>query len=1080
MRILLLPVVLVLSISYPCFSQKIPLINSGEVITHAKALYDSGKYEASAIKLLTVPKRDTNYVYMLSELALTYIADKKYDQAIEACNEALKKPSEFNAHILSSRAVAFDKKGDFDEAVKQFNAAIEKYPFDHTFIYNLGITYYNHKDYEKAEKCFFKVLSFYPFHPGSHFNLARLAMGQGRRTHAAFAMGAYLSINNRDNERLVILNKLFGNELASEEGVITPLGANSCEKLDQIIRSRIAMDKNFDSKIPVDAPVVKQFELIFNQLSLINSSPNDHWVSFYLSFYRTVKEKEQIEPFIYNMISSANNENVKKWMKKNEKSLTQFYTVANEEFYKIRRKVSSPEQFGFKEPVRAWYSQAHRLEALGADDGNDKRQGQWYFFRNNYEPSAEGKYDAAGKKAGVWKYYNKNGGVSSIENYETGEVTGYYLTGEKKERFVLKNDLIDGEVETFYPCGQLHERLNYKAGKRDGKGQAFYSSGQKNEDYNYIDNKIDGDIVIFHSNGVVEAKKKFAAGLLTGSYEEYFPNSKIRSKGEFVKGERNGLWKYYYSNGQLEKSGSYKEGAPLGEWVYYESNGMLSEKRNFDQAGKWSGENTIYYKGKPYNINTYKNNVLVKVVFVDKAGKQLGKFEGSNGTFAVKTFYAQGQIYGEGNYKKGKMDGVWTYYFPEGSKWKEFKYADGLVQGESTEYFKTGAKKYLTHYKDGDYDGYFQEFYINGQVKQEGWFQKGVREQQWLTYYQDGTVESDFFYLNGQLIEQNYDYGVDGKLNQLSYYKDGSILDVEDYNTQGKRINMPKTEGTKKVYEVKYASGKPMAKYEIQCGNYSGKNYKMFPNGNVFYSYDLTLNLRNGQYKYNTTDNVLEWGGLMVNGQEEGVWTGYSSIGKLESRGKFFNGERDSIWNYFYPSGKLSSTAYYRSGDRDDVSSYYGDDGTLILEKLFESGQLVAYRTNDKGQLGEWQPMKKEMAIVVNYPSGKKAYEEQFKNGLANGVKRIYYSSGKVYSEYNFKDGDYEGTYTMYHPNGNVAEKALYKDDQLTGTRQFFNEDGSLLKTEEYSKGLRHGSTIRYTKGVKVSEVVFWGGSPEK
>jgi antitoxin component YwqK of YwqJK toxin-antitoxin module/Tfp pilus assembly protein PilF len=1071
--------VLAILLPFNLFSQKISLIKSGEVIEQGKQLYDSGRYEASALKLLTVPKRDTNYVYMLSELALTYTADKKYDQAIEVCNEALKMPSEFGSHLWKSKGIAADRKGDFESSVKFFQDALSKYPFDHSLIFNLGITYYNHRDYQKAEDCFFRALAINPFHASSHLNLAKMAMGRGRKTHAAFAMGMYLSLSHLDNDRLVLMNKFFGNEI-TDEGSIPADGANNGEKLDQIIKSGIAMDKKFNSKIPIDAPVVKQYELLFNQLALVSSSLDDKYANYYLPIFKAIGEKGLVETFIYYILSSSSNEIAKKWLKKNEKPLNQFFELANKEMKEKRRKISVPDAFGYKEPIEAWYDNSNRLDAIGKMGVGEKKMGQWFYFHNSYEKSAEGKYNEDGKKAGVWKYYYADGRLKSLENYDTGEITVYYPEGEKKEHFFMPNDQIAGEAQTYYRCGQLREKLNYRDGKREGMGESFSAKGTKTAAYTYKNNLLDGEYITYYPTGEIQSKKQFTGGVLNGNYREYYTNGKIQTSGEFVKDQRSGIWKFYFSNGQLEKSGSYAGGISTGEWVFFESDGSVSEKRNFDLRGNWHGENTFYDGGKKSSVKTFKNDVLIKQIFYDKAEKELGRFESSNGTFAAKTFYANGPLAGEGRYKKGKMDGPWIYYYPDGNKWREFNYADGLIRGEAAEYFRNGAKKFLSTYKDNRYHGYFQEFYKNGHVKQEGWFQDGQRQQQWLTYHINGELESDYYYMNDELDGPNLDHNILGKLYSTTTYKNGEVEGIEEYNSTGTKITSVKTTGTRQTYETKYASGKPKATYEVQCGHYNGRISVLYPNGKTFYSYDLINGRKQGDYKQMTIDGIPDWAGKFEDGQEVGIWTSYSPVGKLESIGKFANGQRDSVTNFFYNNGKTSSNVLYRYGEREGITKIFSPDGTPILEKNYELGQMVAYRVFVNGKAGEWLPAKKEMAITVTNATGDKVYEEHFKNGLIEGAKKVYFDNGKLYSEYNFADGDREGVYTIYYSNGKVAEKGEYKNDEFNAVRKFYKEDGKILKSEEYLFGARHGSTLLYNNGAKAGEVLFWAGSPEK
>ena len=264
----------VIVISFNCFAQEPTFVNAAEIINRGKELYDSGKYKESIDQYLSIPKRDTAYVYMLSELALSYIANEEFDKALKSCEEGLKKPSPYRAHFLRSQAIATDRSGDYDKAVTLFTKAIDDYPADFVLVYNLGITHYNHKAYGKAVDCFFKVLGMNPFHPGSHLNLGRMSAGQGKKTHAMLSFGMYLGLSNEDNDRLVFLEKFLSNQF-TEEGSLTATHPNAFEKLDQIIRAKIAMDKNYKSKIDIDAAIVKQYQIFFDQLVTASNTTDD-------------------------------------------------------------------------------------------------------------------------------------------------------------------------------------------------------------------------------------------------------------------------------------------------------------------------------------------------------------------------------------------------------------------------------------------------------------------------------------------------------------------------------------------------------------------------------------------------------------------------------------------------------------------------------------------------------------------------------------------------------------------------------------------------------------------------------------
>ncbi|MBA4056976.1 MAG: hypothetical protein C0490_19835, partial [Marivirga sp.] len=579
-------------------------VNAREVIDQGKLLYDSGNYPAAIEKYLTIPKRDTAYVYMLSELALAYLGNKEYDKAITACKEGLQDLSIYRAHFLRSEAVATDRKGNFSDAVGLFEKAISIYPFDYGLIFNLGITYYNHKDYDKARDCFFRVLSIYPFHQGSHLNLAILSAAQGKKTHAMLSFGIYLGINNEDNKRLVLLENVVSNQFA-DEGSIPFQGKNAFEKLDQIIRARIAMESSYKSKIDFDAAIVKQFQMFFDQLSTVDTQMDDPWSTYYVSIYQSLKEKDMIEPFIYHILKSTNNEKVTKWTKKNEKRINAFYDLTNTSIWKKREKILAPEA-GITQLTQAWYAKDNKLEAVGHKDTNGVRQGEWIFYHSNAEKSAKGSYDVAGEKSGTWQFFRKDGSVSSVENYETGEVR-VFNEGVLSQFFYLKNSKIHGTVELYNPCGILQEKLSYKEGKKSGAGSIYFSSGKLKQTYHFENDNLNGELVNYFESGQVLSKMSYHDDLLNGPYIAFHANGKLEMTGAYAAGELEGNWKYYHGNGRLERTGNFAKGLAVGEWLYYDTRGINTERRLFDNAGNYDGDQIVFYNGKVYYVNTYKN-----------------------------------------------------------------------------------------------------------------------------------------------------------------------------------------------------------------------------------------------------------------------------------------------------------------------------------------------------------------------------------------------------------------------------------------------------------------------------------------
>ena len=98
-----------------------------------------------------------------------------------------------------------------------------------------------------------------------------------------------------------------------------------------------------------------------------------------------------------------------------------------------------------------------------------------------------------------------------------------------------------------------------------------------------------------------------------------------------------------------------------------------------------------------------------------------------------------------GNYKDGKKDGLWTYYF-EDEKWKEGNYKDGKEDGLWTYYTKGWKWKEETYIDKNisKISHYYRmdRFYRNGQIQAEGntnfW---GSYDGKWTYYNADGSIK---------------------------------------------------------------------------------------------------------------------------------------------------------------------------------------------------------------------------------------------------------------------------------------------------------------------------------------------------
>jgi antitoxin component YwqK of YwqJK toxin-antitoxin module len=1058
-------------------AQRIPLINSGEVLKRVTELQDSQKFELAIKQLLAIPKRDTNYMLSQSQLADLYLQNKQFELAEATANSVLKRPSAYGAAMWRVKTNLYDEKKEYDKSIEMVEAGLKEYPFDVELRYLQGIIYHNKHDYKKAAKAYFDVLAIAPRNLGTHLNLGNLALYLGDKTHAMMSFGMYLALKNSNNEKLQLLDNIASGQVDWEgKGAAEKINNNAYERLDQIIRSRIAMDKKFKTVVPIDIAIVRQFELMFKELNTASAGVDDPWMKFYGPIYSGIRDNNMIEPFLYHLLESTPIEVVKKWNSKHEKELKAYFDLVNPLILRVRETVEVPPSIGISSPAHAEYYE-NKVEGIGGMN-NGKRHGAWRWYHTNGALSAEGNYDN-GKKTGNWKYYSNENIFITTENHDTGELTEWYPDGTMKVHYFLKDKKVEGEITFYYPCGGLSERRTHKDGKRTGKAQMWYENGVVKSEYEYIDDKLTDAWIDYDERGEITGKVTYKDDLRDGNLERFWPNGKLRDRYAYAAGKAQGSAEGYHDNGVLQFKGQYLNDLAVGEWIYQNRKGEKIEVRNYNNEGKLDMENTFFYHGKVYTKHTFRNDVLIGIVWYDEDGNEAKKFGSPDGTFEGKHNFQNGKLLSEGKYKNGKREGKWTQYFVDGLVSAEYNYVDGEFHGEQTEFFRSGKKNSVSWYKNGARDGYQVVLYQNGQVSREGWQVNDNNQQQWLSYYPDGTIDQDNYYRDGRVVDTVYYYAVDGKLWAYDVYNDGSRTTETAFDPlQVILYDDPKTDGE----QLKpYQSGSVHTKYTVKCGKVNGAFARFFPNGKTSYVSHYLNDVRNGSYKAYDFDGTLRTEGDYLSGSRHGVWTRYNRIGKLSEVTKYVNGNEDSLYTDYYPFGKPYKIAEYNEGELDGISRFLAPDGTPVAEKKYLSNQLIEVRTTEKnGQFGPWKPFSPKMNLVGYYPNGTKAYEENYEAGTLSGPKRIYFPNGKLCREYYYVNGTNEGAFADYYLNGGLCMKGQYRSDMLDGVVEVYDETGTLIRTVTYKLGEVHGPTVYYTKKVQSAQVEFYNGLPLK
>ena len=113
--------------------------------------------------------------------------------------------------------------------------------------------------------------------------------------------------------------------------------------------------------------------------------------------------------------------------------------------------------------------------------------------------------------------------------------------------------------------------------------------------------------------------------------------------------------------------------------------------------------------------------------------------------------------------KDGKLVGSRRYY--ENGQLEGEMFFDEKMKpsGVCKSYYKNGKLKFEPNFKNGEFDGLVKSYYENGQLEGEQVYKDGKGDGVGKFYRQDGTIRSEQVWKDGQLVEEKA-YDGNGKL----------------------------------------------------------------------------------------------------------------------------------------------------------------------------------------------------------------------------------------------------------------------------------------------------------------------------
>jgi antitoxin component YwqK of YwqJK toxin-antitoxin module len=382
-------------------------------------------------------------------------------------------------------------------------------------------------------------------------------------------------------------------------------------------------------------------------------------------------------------------------------------------------------------------------------------------------------------------------GISAITYLSDGKTTNYYASNKKQSEGKYLNEKPEGKWTFWYENGNLqaeHNYLNgleegewawyneqgvktksggYHNGRYHGKWMFYSDKGDLLEEHTFSENRKQGQSSTYYEGGIKSSEGNYDRDLPQGKWTFWHGNKNLMMEGAYVAGARSGIWNFYFDNGDLSGETNFKDSSSYiismfdkqGKQLIKDGNGMFIEYHEGAQKstagsvknGLYNGAWSLWYRdGKLKEQRIYTAGTFTLQSSFDPDGKALVR----SGSGYHKSFYDNGVVASECQYKNGKPHGLALTRNENGLTLMEANYSEGKYEGECTYYQDTGELYSKGDFKNNIQIGVWTWFHLNGEKEAEVTFVNGKKEGEEIFWSESGDIVKREHYENGELVNE--------------------------------------------------------------------------------------------------------------------------------------------------------------------------------------------------------------------------------------------------------------------------------------------------------------------------------------
>lgn len=298
------------------------------LIAEGTQLHDAGRYDEAVDKYKAALAIDGSSWEACYEISFTYMVTGKYAEAIVYSKKVvdMDKDGLQGAYIVLGSCL--DLTGKSDQAVKVYEKGLKKFPRSSLLSYNLGLTLYNQKEYDRAEALIVQAISNNPKHGSSHLVLSAVMQAKGQRVKSILPLYYFLMLepnSKRSPSRYATLMAQLGQGVTQKDekniDVRIPFNSSKSDAFspaEMMVSLQAASRYMDENKGKSEAELfVETTRSLFSVLGELKKDNSDFWWDLYVTQLYDLVKTGNVEAFCYYISQSDKTKGSERWIFEN-------------------------------------------------------------------------------------------------------------------------------------------------------------------------------------------------------------------------------------------------------------------------------------------------------------------------------------------------------------------------------------------------------------------------------------------------------------------------------------------------------------------------------------------------------------------------------------------------------------------------------------------------------------------------------------------------------------------------------------------------------------------------------------------